>query len=222
MEDAFPDLECVWLIARRADKLNAAAKPLKRVQARVLPMDLCDRTALAALKETLAAERPDVTLLINNAGCGVLGNVGETDWREQVKVADLNVSALTALTGLVVPYLKKGGRISSVAAIAGGLLNLKPVLGIRDGEILTLGKARGSKQGNNLLVKEIEKAGGVDFSMPVLLGYTGLSDVLLKKYMDDSAFLWEGRVDRLDYVPIGSVIGTHAGPGAVAVAFFKQ
>lgn len=117
-------------------------------------------------------------------------------------------------------YLKKGGRISSVAAIAGGLLNLKPVLGIRDGEILTLGKARGSKQGNNLLVKEIEKAGGVDFSMPVLLGYTGLSDVLLKKYMDDSAFLWEGRVERLDYVPIGSVIGTHAGPGAVAAAFF--
>ena len=73
---------------------------------------------------------------------------------------------------------------------------------------------------NNDLVKEIEKAGGVDFSKPVLLGYTGLTDVLLQKYISDSSYLWEGHVDRLQYVPICSVIGTHAGPGAVAVAFF--
>ena len=118
-------------------------------------------------------------------------------------------------------YLKKGGRISATAAIAGGLLNIKPVIGVRDGEIVTLGKARGSKQGNNLLVKEIEKAGGVDFSMPMLLGYTGLSDVLLQKYVADSACLWEGNTDGLVSVPIGSVIGTHAGPGAIAVAFFQ-
>ena len=118
-------------------------------------------------------------------------------------------------------YLKKGGRISATAAIAGGLLNIKPVIGVRDGEIVTLGKARGSKQGNNLLVKEIEKAGGVDFSMPLLLGYTGLNDVLLQKYVADSAFLWEGNTDGLVSVPIGSVIGTHAGPGAIAVAFFQ-
>ena len=119
-------------------------------------------------------------------------------------------------------YLKKGGRISATAAIAGGLLNIKPVIGVRDGEIVTLGKARGSKQGNNLLVKEIEKAGGVDFSMPLLLGYTGLNDVLLQKYVADSAFLWEGNTDGLVSVPIGSVIGTHAGPGAIAVAFFRK
>jgi len=119
-------------------------------------------------------------------------------------------------------YLKRGGRISKTAAIAGSLLSIKPVVTIQDGEIAVLGKARGSKQGNNLLVGEINKAGGVDFAKPVLLGYTGLSDALLQKYIEDSKALWEAGTDSLRTTIIGSVIGTHAGPGAVAVAFFKK
>lgn len=117
-------------------------------------------------------------------------------------------------------YLKKGGRVSSAVALAGGLLNIKPVITVAEGEIKLLGKARGSRQGNSLLVQEIQKAGGVDFTMPVMLGYTGLSDALLKKYIQDSAALWEGHVDQLPVSIVGSVVGTHAGPGAVAVAFF--
>ena len=119
-------------------------------------------------------------------------------------------------------YLKKGGRISKTVAFAGAVLNIKPVLSVVDGQIHMLGKARGSKMGNNLLVQEIGKAGGVDFSMPLLLGYTGLSDAMLLKYIEDSKHIWEGNVDEVRYTSIGSVIGTHAGPGAVAVAFFKN
>lgn len=119
-------------------------------------------------------------------------------------------------------YLKKGGRLSKTAAFAGTLLNIKPVVSVEDGEISVLGKARGSKQGNNFLVKEIEKDGGVDFSMPVLLGYTGHDKYMLEKYVEDSRFLWEGNVETLRETCIGSVIGTHVGPGAIAVAFFKQ
>ena len=119
-------------------------------------------------------------------------------------------------------YLKKGGRISKTAAFAGSVLNIKPVIAVVDGEIRILGKARGSKMGNNLLVQEIEKAGGVDFSKPVLLGYTGLSDALLLKYIEDSRQLWEKGLEQVRYTTIGSVIGTHAGPGAIAVAFFKN
>ena len=119
-------------------------------------------------------------------------------------------------------YLKRGGRVSKTVAFAGNLLNIKPVLSVVDGEIHMLGKARGSKQGNNLLVTEIEKAGGVDFSKPLLLGYTGLSNALLLKYIEDSKHLWEAGADELRYAAICSVIGTHAGPGAIAVAFFKK
>lgn len=119
-------------------------------------------------------------------------------------------------------YLKKGGRISPAVAFAGGLLNIKPVINVKDGVINMLGKARGSKQGNNLLVQEINKTGGIDFDMPILLGYSGLSDALLKKYIADSASLWENGVDTLRYTSIGSVVGTHAGPGAIAAAFFHK
>lgn len=119
-------------------------------------------------------------------------------------------------------YLKKGGRISKTLALAGTMLNIKPVLSIVDGEITLLGKARGSKMGNNLLVQEIEKAGGVDFNKPVLLGYSGISDALLLKYVEDSKFIWENNLKEIRYTAVGSVIGTHAGPGAVVVAFFKK
>ena len=118
-------------------------------------------------------------------------------------------------------YLKKGGRISAAAAFAGGVLSIKPVVCIRDGEIVILGKARGSKQGNTLLVSEIRKTGGIDFTKPILLGYTGLDDTLLQKYIEDSKALWEEGISSLETTMIGSVIGTHAGPGAVAVAFFS-
>ena len=119
-------------------------------------------------------------------------------------------------------YLKKGGRISSAVAFAGGVLNIKPVVSVVDGEINMLGKARGSKMGNNLLVQEIDKAGGIDFDKPVLLGYTGISDALLIKYIEDSRHIWENNLQNVPYVSVGSVIGTHAGPGVVAVAFFKN
>lgn len=119
-------------------------------------------------------------------------------------------------------YLKKGGRISATVAFAGNLLAIKPVVCIRDGAIAMLGKARGSKQAGNLLAEEIEKAGGVDFDKPVLLGYTGLSDLLLKKYISDSGALWQQNKTELEFTPIGSVIGTHAGPGAIAAAFFAK
>lgn len=119
-------------------------------------------------------------------------------------------------------YLKKGGRISKTVAFAGTVLNIKPVLSVVDGEINMLGKARGSKMGNNLLVQEIDKAGGIDFSKPVLLGYSGISDALLQKYIEDSRYIWEGNLKEVRYTTVGSVIGTHAGPGAVVVAFFKK
>ena len=119
-------------------------------------------------------------------------------------------------------YLQKGGRISKAVAFAGGILNIKPVLSVKEGKINILGKARGSKMGNNLLVQEIAKAGGIDFEKPVLLGYSGISDALLKKYIEDSRYIWEGNLDEVRYTTVGSVIGTHAGPGAVVVAFFKK
>ena len=111
--------------------------------------------------------------------------------------------------------------MSKAVAFAGGLLNIKPVIGIVHGEILMLGKARGLKQANTVLAGEIAKTGGVDFHEPVLLGYTGTEDTAVLRYMEDSRELWAPAGD-IRYTIIGSVIGTHAGPGAVAVAYFAK
>lgn len=119
-------------------------------------------------------------------------------------------------------YLKRGGRISPAVAFAGGVLAIKPVVSIMDGAVQLVGRARGSKNGNNLLSEFIRKRGGVDFSLPYTLGYTGLSNALLQKYVHDSAHLWAGHTESLPVCLIGSVIGSHGGPGAVAVAFFRR
>ena len=116
-------------------------------------------------------------------------------------------------------YLKRGGRISAAAAFAGGVLAIKPVITLRHGAVVMAGKARGSKNGGNLLNQFAEKR-GIDFSRPYLLGYTGLSDALLMKYAADSGELWRAYAEELPVTAIGSVIGTHGGPGAIAVAFF--
>jgi len=119
-------------------------------------------------------------------------------------------------------YLKKGGRISSGAAFLGNVLSIKPVIAIVDGEVSFLGKARGSKQGNNFLIQQVDTYGGIDYSLPVLLGYTGCSTVLMDKYIKDSSSLWEGRIPVPDVIQVGATIGTHIGPGGIAVAFFSK
>ena len=117
-------------------------------------------------------------------------------------------------------YLKKGGRISGAAAAVGAVLSIKPVIAIEDGEVVVLGKARGSKNGNNMIKQLIQKEGGINFDMPYTLAYSGLSDDLLKKYIKDSAELYDGHGDELPISTIGCAIGTHVGPGAIAAAFF--
>lgn len=118
-------------------------------------------------------------------------------------------------------YLVRGGRLSKVAGFAGGLLNIKPVITLKDGEIVVVGKARGTKQANTMLNKEIAALGGMDPAKPVLVGYTGLTDELLQKYVDESEAVFAG-VQELDRTMISGAIGTHVGPGAYAVACFKK
>lgn len=118
-------------------------------------------------------------------------------------------------------YLKRGGRISSAVAFAGELFSIKPVISITDGEVKLVGKAMGSRRGSNLLTQFVGKY-GVDFDMPYVLVYSGLSDNILNKYIDDSKQLWAGKTDSLPTHLIGSTIGTHIGPDAIGVAFFAE
>ena len=119
-------------------------------------------------------------------------------------------------------YLKKGGRISKTVAFIGGVLTIKPVVGIVEGKVKVLGKARGSKKAKNMLTELVTQKGGIDFSLPFGAVYSGLTDVYVKKYIEDSRHLWEKEVKEVPIHLIGCTIGTHVGPGAIGVAFFQK
>ena len=121
-------------------------------------------------------------------------------------------------------YLIRGGRLSKGAGFVAEMLSIKPVIAVQDGEVVVLGKARGSKNANNKLTELVRQSGGIDFSLPFSLAYSGISVALLKKYISDSKSLFEEYVseEELPYACIGATIGTHVGPGAIGVAFFAK
>lgn len=116
--DVFPEIECYWLIARRADRLESLAIGLPGKSTVCLPLDLCDPMSFVRLQEKLTAEQPEVCLLVNNAGCGYLGRIGEVDTASQTRMVDLNLRALTAVTNITVPHMPRSGRILNVSSIA--------------------------------------------------------------------------------------------------------
>lgn len=117
-------------------------------------------------------------------------------------------------------YLQKGGRISKTTAIAGGLLNIKPIITSVDGELKLVGKARGNKKAGAFL-RQMSVDMPVDYNFPVLPGFTGKNDDLLSDFMKDSGEYFKG-LDSLNRTQLGSIIGTHAGPNAFAIAYFEK
>lgn len=116
LKEYFPEIESYWLIARRAEKLSEITVP--GVRTRAIPMDLTADSAIPDLQSLLAEEKPEVSLLIGNAGCGYLGNFDESNLPEQLRMLDLNIRALTAVTHLVLPYMKEGSHIINISSIA--------------------------------------------------------------------------------------------------------
>ena len=203
--DAGDQVVCITLSSKLSGSFQSAS-----IAAEGLPVVLVD-----SLNATVG-QRIQVELAVRLRDAGKSAReIGDA-----LKAAQPRVHLIALLDTL--EYLKKGGRISPMAAVAGSLLSIKPVIAVENGEVVVLGKARGSKNGNNMLMGLVEKTGGIDFSMPFGLAYSGLSDVLLQKYIADSTRLYESYEGQLPISVIGSTIGTHAGPGAVALAFYSM
>ena len=117
--------------------------------------------------------------------------------------------------------LKKGGRISSAAAFVGGMLSIKPVITITDGAVDVLGKVKGMKNGFKAMREYIENEGGIDLNMPFSVAYSGTDDSNINAFMEGNRNLFGGTEDLpLSYV--GATVGTYAGPGAIAAAYFVK
>ena len=113
-------------------------------------------------------------------------------------------------------YLVKGGRLPKVAGIAGEALGIKPLISVKNGIINSIGKARGIAASSQLVRKKVEEQEQMDLSLPGSFAYTASPENVpaLRALFPEFA----GAPERM----IGSVVGTHIGPGAAAIAFFAK
>ncbi len=117
LPELYPEIEEYWLIARRREKLEEAARSVP-VQCRIFPLDLTEDESYRKLADYTAKINPDIRLLINNSGCGFLGNVGEGELSNQTAMIDLNLKGLTAVTHTLLPYMNYGAAIINISSIA--------------------------------------------------------------------------------------------------------
>lgn len=201
------EVVCITISSKLSGTYSSAVKAAKKFESRVYVVDSLN----ACIGERILVDYADRLVKAGESAKEIVKKLEESKGK---------IHLLAVLDTL--QYLRKGGRISSVTALAGEMLSIKPVISVVKGEVKLVGKALGSKKGNNLLNRLVDECGGIDFGMPYTLGYSGLSDEFLKKYMRDSEHLYKEHIDHVPYYLIGSAIGTHVGPGAIAVAFFSK
>ena len=118
----------IWLIARRTEKLNLLVDELSvngKAKAKALSLDISGKKGVSAFQKLLEKEVLEagteglcIDSLINNAGFGTYGTFMETNLDRQLEMIDLNVSTLTGLCHLCVPYMNKGSLLVNVASLA--------------------------------------------------------------------------------------------------------
>jgi len=115
-------------------------------------------------------------------------------------------------------YLKKGGRIPPAMALIGQALKIKPVIGIQDGKASPIDRVRGLQAGMNSIWTAFEKDGYIEDSV-VYFGYTGNRERGLS-FMEETKAKYG--IKNCVLYPVGSVIGTHIGPNAIAMGYYKK
>lgn len=105
----------IWVIARRGEKLRELAS-LTKVPLRPLVLDLSKDDSFAQLAQILQSEKPDIRLLVNNAGFGRQGGWADIPSSDNDGMIDLNCKALVRMTVLCLPYMGKGGRVLEVCS----------------------------------------------------------------------------------------------------------
>ncbi|NLK20536.1 MAG: DegV family protein [Epulopiscium sp.] len=118
-------------------------------------------------------------------------------------------------------YLEKGGRIGKVGALIGGVLNFKPLIVVKDGELNPYGKIRGRKKALKKIIEMAEEIIKDDFSnYDFCIAHGDCIDEAhnLKEMLEEEF----GIILELPYFEIGTTIGTNTGPDALGICFIKK
>lgn len=115
--DRFNGIGEIWAIARRQGPMEELSSMVP-VKLRTFAFDLTDERQLKQLEEVLREEKPEVKWLINAAGFGKIGTIGNVSLADEMGMVDLNCRALIAVTHLVLPYLSANSRIVQFSSAA--------------------------------------------------------------------------------------------------------
>ena len=115
--DKILELDELWLIARREERLVALAEELE-TDCRILALDLTEEESILTLRRTLEEERPQVELLVSAAGFGKFGRAEDLSLEETGDMISLNCRAAAEVTRVCIPYLHRGSRVLEVASCA--------------------------------------------------------------------------------------------------------
>ncbi len=120
-------LDEIWLIARRADKLQEIAESVSGVKCVPLSLDLTLDSAYDELERRLTDSKANISILVNNAGVGKVGNIAEMDVRSQTMMVDLNCRGFTAVATLCLKFMTKGSQLINICSIASFAPNTRMV-----------------------------------------------------------------------------------------------
>lgn len=116
--EIFPEIDAVWAVARRENRLTELAAKIDHPRIVPVECDLSCAEDMEALRVKLEQEKPEIMLLVNNAGCGFHGEFAASSEEEQLRSVQLNVYALTQLTRMALDYMPAGARVLNTSSIA--------------------------------------------------------------------------------------------------------
>lgn len=112
------EVEEIWVIARREDRLKRWAELYDKPIFRVMPLDLQKQDHIETLRKTLQEVQPEIQCFIHSAGFGIIGTIEEISEEEQLEMVDVNCRSVVALTKIILPYMAGGGRMLYMASAA--------------------------------------------------------------------------------------------------------
>ena len=113
----FSRIDEIWMIARNVQKMEEIASGLQN-KARVIGLDLEKQEQRKELEILIEKESPDICMLVNCAGFGLMGDFEQLELEEQLNMVELNCKALTAVTYMAIPHMVRNGRIIQLASAA--------------------------------------------------------------------------------------------------------
>ena len=133
----YADIDELWLIARREENLRQTAEQISK-RVRIIPLDITKEESVKTYISMLEEEKPEIALLINNAGFGKLGDFDKLSYEDNGGMVRLNCEALTVMTSVSLPYIRMSVYCSTKAYVLSLSKALRSELRLRGINVLAV------------------------------------------------------------------------------------